>query len=177
MVAFPLCLAILGITIWWQARNRTLPATNDPPIPHLSDDEHWNYLVFFKQCPKGSRVSNWQSHYDNNALYDGLFHQWVAQTGNPRGITEADYTEKLSRILDNTFGGIQSTNDFQTIANCDGKPVEVHAYMRTRLVSPAFAAEILRIYEGLPRDTAATVALYQKHTDIVYTTDPCGEGK
>lgn len=174
--AFLLCATSVGIFIWWQARRAVQVTTSDPPIPHLSDDEHWNYLIFFGRCGKGFKVSDWHARYDNHALYSGLFQQWVQQTGNPRGITESNYTAELSRILDNTFGGIQNTNDYQTIVNCDGDPVEIHAYMRTRLVSTGFAAEVLRIYEGLPRDTAATVALYQKHTDIIYTTNTCSGG-
>ncbi len=166
---------LLGITAWCQTQPAASPSADAPPTPHLSDDEHWNYLVFHVRCPKGFKVFNWQAHYDHGALYRGLFHQWVAQTGNPSGITETNYTEMLERVLNNAFGGIQNTNDYETIVNCDGDLVEIHAYMRTRLVSTGFAAEVLRTLEGLPQDTDATVRLYQKNTEIVFSSDTCGK--
>jgi len=68
-----------------------------------------------------------------------------------------------------SFGGIQSAGN----PNCSGDQVEVHAYMRTRLVAPGAKFKEWRS-ESLVPDAATTLGLYQENTKIHYSCDPCG---
>lgn len=56
---------------------------------------------------------------------------------------------------------------------CDGNQVEVDAFMRTRLVAPAWEFVFWRIACDTP-NTGAMLDIFEKHTRIAFTYGPYG---
>jgi RHS repeat-associated protein len=150
-----------------------------PGIPHISNDRHQNYLIFYISCPKGFKVSNVQAIYDTAALDNGLWLEWESEDEYAGMTGEAQYIQDVNHYLGGGgFGGLQGPPDFTPKVNCAGKPVEEHAYMRSRLVSNGWREQAARTVESLPSDTAETIGLYQEYTRLFYTCSSCcGRGQ
>lgn len=144
-----------------------------PGIPHVSNDRHNNYLIFQISCPARYKAQNVSVVYDNANMLAEMY-QWYANSVIMPGpiITLNSYSSSIMAGLDGTFGGIQDPGR----PNCKGDPIEVHAYMRTRLVAPAWYFGAWRSSFGAP-DPNTMIGIYQENTRIFWVcTDCCGRG-
>ena len=163
-----------GINLYVFAKNDAVDETDllglasnsAPGVPHVSNDRHNNYLIFQISCPAGFKVSHVRVDYNDDAMIEGLL---GPQPALPRPRAAWDSRRGgLMRSLDNSFGGLQDAGR----PNCLGSPVEVHAWMRTRLVSSGWQFALWRASFALP-DPESNVGLYQENTTIYYTCDDC----
>lgn len=134
-----------------------LATSTDPGIPHVGWGwRHDEYLTFYATCPRGWSVTAVRVTYDGAGMAHGLL-EWAASS-----------EERRQHWLDYNYGGIKSVGD----SNCHGGPVEVEAYMRTRLVSPIPIHVAFRAANGLP-DADTIIALYQANTQIHWLCNNC----
>lgn len=156
----------------------------EPAIPHVSNDRHNNYLIFHVSCPKGFKVSHVRADYNDADMYSDMFDWWWQNSSNRPQSEKADknkwkewYAKLTGSALSSTGGWTSGVGSFGGIQdpgrpNCDGRPVEVHAYMRTRLVAPAGEFALWRAFWGTP-DPNSMIGIYQEQTQIHYTCDDC----
>lgn len=159
--------------------------TSDPPESfHISNERHHNYMIFRVSCPVGKKLVKWNVNYDKEQIYRGLFEargprplkvvkQCLVQalTGKSTASDTQDYQafrERVRASLRDSFGTIENKEAIQASVNREGKPVEIHAWMRTRLVSPGAEAKLYRQIGHFPKNTDNTLNLYQKYTRIKY---------
>ncbi len=133
-----------------------LASSTTPGVPHVSNDRHNNYLIFYATCPAGWSVTGVSVTYDSEAMAHGLL-VWAASSD-----------ERRQWMLDYNYGGLKSVGR----SNCRGEPVEVQAYMRTRLVSPGWQFAAWRAANGLP-GADDILALYQANTQIHWLCNNC----
>jgi RHS repeat-associated protein len=132
-----------------------LASSTTPGVPHVSNDEHNNYLIFYATCPRGWSVTAVTVTYDSTAMADGM-------------LTAAASDERRQWLLNYVYGGLKSVGR----SNCRGEPVEVLAFMRTRLVSPALEFAAWRAFNALP--TADEILfLYEANTQIHWLCNNC----
>ncbi len=143
--------------------------TTTPGIPHVSNDRHNNYLIFYISCPSGFQVQNVAAHYDNTAMLAAMY-QWYVDSGEGGStiVNLQKYSQDINNQLGGSFGGIQDPGQ----PNCAGNPVEVHAYMRTRLAAPAWYFGLWRDTFGTP-DPSTMIGLYQEYTQISWVCGNC----
>jgi RHS repeat-associated protein len=149
-------------------------ASITPGIPHVSNDRHNNYLIFRITCPSGFKVSGVFVVYNDDAMYAAMYEWYLhsPDTSDPH-FREEVYIRDIRSRLGNTLGGLKEVGR----RNCRGNPVEVHAYMRTRLVSPGWQFAIWRSTFGTP-DPSTMLGIYQENTQVYYTCDNCcGRGQ
>jgi hypothetical protein len=132
-----------------------LASSTTPGVPHVSNDRHNNYLIFYATCPVGWSVTAVSVTYDSEGMANGM-------------LTAAASDERRQWLLDYNYGGLKSVGR----SNCRGEPVEVQAYMRTRLVSPGWQFALWRGANGLP-DADDILALYQANTQIHWLCNNC----
>jgi len=156
-----------------------LDTSTEPGVPHVSNHRDDNYLIFHIRCPKCRSVSNVTVDYHDSTMRDEMYNWYKTEgggQGNPDPIfgsmSESQYIQDVTSGLQSFggsagFGGIQDPGH----PNCLGDPVEVRAYMRTRVVAPLFGP--WRWEHGTP-DPSSMVAIYQENTVIHYTCNDCG---
>jgi hypothetical protein len=139
---------------------------------NVSSDEHNNYLAFHITCPKCQMAKNIKVDYHDAHMWDEMY---AAFSNGSK--SEPDYIAWMQNGLSiggsggKGFGGLKG----QPKGNCNGDPLEVDAYMRTRLVSPGFQVTIWRIFYYV--DPSDMQSYYHENTRIDYTCDPCPSGK
>ena len=128
-----------------------LESSTTPGIPHVSNDRHNNYLIFYASCSSGWTVTEVTVTYDSTAMANGM-------------LTAAASDERRQWLLDYNYGGLKSVGQ----SNSQSDPVEVQAYMRTRLVAPGLQFAAWRSFNGLP-NSDDILALYEANTKIQWT--------
>jgi RHS repeat-associated protein len=132
-----------------------LASSTTPGVPHVSNDRHNNYLIFYATCPAGWSVTAVSVTYDSEGMANGM-------------LTAGASDERRQWLLDYNYGGLKSVGR----SSCRGEPVEVQAYMRTRLVSPGWRFAAWRAANGLP-GADDILALYQANTQIHWLCNNC----
>jgi RHS repeat-associated protein len=139
---------------------------------NISSDEHNTYLEFHITCPKCKIAKNIKVDYNDAHMWDEMYDDF-----NNGQRSEPDYIAWMQNGL--AIGGSHSKGfgglDGQPQGNCNGDPVEVDAYMRTRLVSPGLQVSIWRLFYYV--DPSTMQSLYRENTRIDYTCEPCSSGK
>lgn len=125
-----------------------LESSTTPGIPHVSNDRHDNYLIFYASCDSGWSVTEVTVTYDSTAMANGM-------------LTAASSDERRQWLLNFSYGGLKSVGQI----SYQGDPVVVHAYMRTRLVAPGSEFAVWRAFNGLPNGDDI-LALYVANTKI-----------
>jgi hypothetical protein len=147
-----------------------------PGSPHVSNDRHNNYLIFYISCPAGFEVQTVTAEYDNTDMLAEMY-QWYSGSSSHQIVTQDKYDSDINSELGNSFGNIQDSNDYKPVLNCRGDPVEIHSYMRTRLVAPAWYFQMWRDMYGTP-DPSTMIGIYQEHSRIHWTCgNCCGRGQ
>ncbi len=137
----------------------------------VEEARHNNYLTFRAKCPSCYQVAFVRIDYGD--MCGCLYSKWLSASGNPgpKPLTKGQYCEVLMKGLDGSFGGVRSplsTDD----SNCFGWPVQIQAWMRTRLVSPAFKADVWRLLHNVSSDQDA-INCYEQQTKAYHGCVPC----
>ncbi|MEI7728081.1 MAG: RHS repeat-associated core domain-containing protein [Verrucomicrobiota bacterium] len=137
----------------------------------ISEQQHGNFLQFQGQCKKCEQVTNIRIDYsaaEKCIISSWVLRQILTRTG-PVPIF-SDVQSFRDRIGDGgTLGGLRSPTDE---TNCRGNPVEIQAFMRTRLVSNGWKAGAWRIWNSMP-DPEDSLQCYQSGTRVDYDCTPC----
>ena len=145
------------------------PAEGD----NLGSTEHDNYLVFVISCGQGKMPSDITVNYNDLDMWNDMYADFKdASTAN----NEADWANWVMNGLamggsgGKGFGSPTPSNAPIT-GLCTGGPVEVEAYMRTRLVGPGIYPNLWRLNYGI--DPITMLSIYKKHVRIEYNCIPC----
>ena len=131
--------------------------------PHTSLQRHNNYLLFKISCPECRKFANWSVDY--NGALSGL---------QALGLD--------SDMLVDAFGSFSGASDLggkrdAKTPNCNGDPVDVTVYMRTRLSSQTYLNALHLEFgsvDGFPALSAAqTVGAYVAGTVVNYHCVHC----
>ena len=136
-----------------------------------SPEEHNNYLRFSARCPVCEWVANVLIDY--SGVETCIITAWIAQqirtrTGPVPIITAPE--EFRDRIGDGgSLGGLRGMQD----RNCDAQPVQIQAWMRTRLVAGGVRGGVWRSLNQMP-SPETSLDCYRRFTRVEFDCRPCG---
>ena len=155
-----------------------------PDGQHIDDqgsiwkDRHNNYVTFHATCPACTRLANVRIDYGNmcGCMYAAFLKGRPPAPSSPGRWpnppkSQEEYCQGVMWLLGGTFGGVRRPNERE--GNCVGRPEEIQAFMRTRLVSPDWMAALYRFVNDLP-PASDTASCYMQHTRAYYQCKKCG---
>ena len=142
----------------------TNTATN--PIQNISSDEHHNYQTFTLLCPPGSKVANISVDY---AGMDDAVKSYIHESPFQDDVDRLNDFHTVKECINGQYGGIKNSDP----SNCNGQPVKVNIYMRTRLVGGGILGWFYRgWYAEIPNPTDMAAA-YRANTQVHYDCIAC----
>lgn len=152
--------------------------------PHVSPEEHNNYISFAASCPRGRRVTNIRINYSGvqECMWNKI-RQRLTVIGDPSGpnvgiggptrLTPEQVEQYRQGFFDASavLGGLRSPTP-GTFNNCDGEQVEIQAYMRTRFAGGGLLGDIYRMIFLSPQ-AEESVDCYRRNTHVRYDCERC----
>ena len=140
-----------------------------------------NYLIYRIRCPKCQYASDIQVKYNEPGMLQAMYNDILNQ--NPIDFQYYSFNVmKGLAVGDNEqgFGGL----DGKPKTNCNGDPVEVDAYMRSRLVGlntpliQTWRDYYMPFVLGSPVPAPGQMlGIYEQNTFVIFNCVPCGSGK